>query len=269
MSDNLELPINNNNLQIKSEEKCILVSGIPLLLPKPSPQPSTTVFASTEVQSHGFGWEKEILQIYGATLDELSKIPYTSKVDLPFHLNRLNMCNISVKTTKSLNTICMADCLRLFDSINNTTTTTLAKPPPPLHLVVMTYNQNTPNTKQISQIIEVDLTNSSELLFGKLTRNKIFELDNLIKQVPNNRKPTKEEHIQMYNMRSQLQELSGAIYLNIKCNSQQSRLQCSFNKFQHFIDNNPTRVIAKSNNNEFYCGKISSSIISLPRKFNK
>ena len=248
------------------ENKYILVYGIPnkrkrMIDESPSDVSPTKVFKSTEVQSHGFGWEKEILQLYGATVEELNDIPYTSKVDLPYYLNRLNMCDISVKTTKSSNTVCMADCLRLFDAINMSTN--------PIHLVVIIYNQNTPNTKKISNIIEVDLTNSRELLFGTLNRGQLLELDTLVKRVPQNRKPTNEEHTQMYNIRTQLQELSGSIYLNIKCNSQQSRLQCSFNHFQQFITNNPTRIIATSNNNEFHGGMISSSIISTPRKFNK
>jgi hypothetical protein len=171
------------------------------------------------------------------------------------------MCDISVKTTKSANTVCMADCLRLFDAINISTN--------PIHLVVIIYNQNTQNTKTISSIIEVDVTNSRELLFGSLNREQLLELDMLVKRVPQKQKPTDEEHKQMYIMRNQLQELSGSIYLNIKCNSQQSRLQCSFNHFQQFITNNPTRIIARSNNNEFHGGTISSSIISTPRKFNK
>ena len=211
-----------------------------------------------EVQSHGFIWEKEILMnVYGATSDELKNIPYTSKVDLPAHLNRISKNDIYVKTTCNKNTVCMADSIRLFDAVNSNTT---------IHLVVISYKQEN-NTKIILNIIEVDLTNSTELLFGTLCRNKLVELDTLVKKVPQKRKPTKEEHDQIYNMKQKLQELSGAIYLNIKCNSTQSRLQCSFNNFIKFINENPTRVIATSNNNTFRGGNISSSIISPMRKF--
>jgi hypothetical protein len=95
------------------------------------------------------------------------------------------------------------------------------------------------------------------------------ELCHAIKSVPHKRKPTKEEYTKMYLIRDSLQALSGAIHLDIKCNSTQSRLQCSFNRFQQFIEKNPTRIIAKSNTNAFRGGVISSQIISSRRVFKK
>lgn len=222
---------------------------------------SVSATVKNEVQSHGFIWEKEILmKVYGATLDELKTIPYNSKVDLPYHLNHIDNCDIYVKTTGKPNTVCMADTIRLFDAVNSNKH---------IHLVVITYKQDTLNTKVISNIIEVDLTNSTELLFGTLSRNQILELDTMVKSIPQKRKPTKEEHTQIYNIRERLQGLCGAIYLNIKCNSTQSRLQCSFNNFIKFINDNSTRVIARSNNNEFRGGSITGSIVSQMRKFNR
>ena len=72
-----------------------------------------------EVQKHGFLWEKEILKNRGVTEDELQSIKYTSKMDLPANLDRLDNSNISVKTTNSPNTVCMGDCLRVFDSTDS------------------------------------------------------------------------------------------------------------------------------------------------------
>ena len=66
-----------------------------------------------------------------------------------------------------------------------------------------------------------------------------------------------------------MQELSGAIHLDIKCNSTQSRLQCSLNHFQQFIEKNPSKIIAKSDTNEFRGGSISSHIASSRRVFKK
>ena len=74
----------------------------------------------------------------------------------------------------------------------------------------------------------------------------------------------------MYTIRDELQKRSGAIRFDIKCNSTQSRLQCSFNKFQSFLTNNPTKIIAKSDtsqSNKFYNGSITHQIQSSPRKF--
>ena len=217
-----------------------------------------------EVQSHGFRWEKDIIvNVYGALIDELANIKYTSKVDLPCNLNRLDRCDLSVKTSCNKNGVCMADCLRIFDAVNRNSET-------PFHMVVIHYNQDdTTHRKNISSIIEIDLTNSRELLFGTITSDQISELDKAIKLIPHKRKPTSEEYKTIYFMRDSLQLLSGAIHLDIKCNSTQSRLQCSFNRFQQFIENNPTRIVAKSNTNEFRGGVISSYIDSPRRNFKR
>jgi hypothetical protein len=178
-------------------------------------------------------------------------------MDLPAKLNKLNSCDISVKTSCSKNTVCMAECLRVFDAASSGI---------PMHMVVIYYIQDdTNNTKKISTIIEVDLTNSTSLLFGSLTRSQIEELDKEVKSIPQKRRPTHEEHTKMYAMRDSLKSLSGAIYLNIKCDSTQSRLQCSFNRFQEFIEKNPSRVIATSNSNEFRGGVITLEINSSRR----
>ncbi len=215
-----------------------------------------------EVQAHGFSWEKELItKVYGATQEELKGIKYNSKMDLPSSLNRLDSCDVSVKTTCSVNTVCMADCLRVYDAVSSGK---------PIHLVVILYKQDdTSNTKKISSIIEVDLTYSCDLLFGTLTRSQLEELDKAVKSVPQKRKPTEYEYKNMYSIRDRLQELSGAIHLDIKCNSTQSRLQCSFNHFQTFVEKNESRNIAKSNTNEFRGGIISSEIKSYRRVFKK
>ena len=215
-----------------------------------------------EVQSHGFSWERELIcNVFGVTIEDYKQIKYTSKMDLPANLNRLDGCDVSIKTSCNLNTVCMADCLRVFDAVTSGNS---------FHMVVVHYNQDdTNNTKNIIAITEIDLTASSDVLFGSLTRCQIEELDKLIKSIPQKRKPTQEEHKKMYILRDSLQMMSGAIHLDIKCNSSQSRLQCSFNKFQEFIEKNPNKLIAKSNNNEFRGGAISASITSSRRVLRK
>jgi len=218
--------------------------------------------ARKEVQAHGFSWEKEtITNIYHATNEELKEIKYTGKTDLPAKFNRLDNCDISVKTTGSKNAVCMGDCLRVFDAIGSGK---------PIHMVVIHYIQDdTTNQKKVANIIEIDLTNSRDLLFGTLTRSQIEDLDKAVKSVPQKRKPTEEEYKKMYSIRDSMQELSGAIHLDIKCNSTQSRLQCSFNHFQQFIEKNPSKIIAKSDTNEFRGGSISSHLASSRRVFKK
>lgn len=220
----------------------------------------TTSHKRKEVQSHGFVWEYEIItKVYGATPEELSSIKYTSKMDLPSNMNHLDNCDVSIKTSCSMNAVCMADCLRAFDA---------AWSGNPIHMVVIHYIQDDTNcVKKLSTITEVNLTNSREQLFGTITRAQLETLVAAVKSVPQKRKPTDDEYTKMYAIRDSLQPLSNAIHLDIKCNSTQSRVQCSFNHFQEFIEKNPTRVVAKSNTNEFRGFTISSEVASSRRAF--
>lgn len=231
---------------------------------EPIPVDETKSRAATlraEVQAHGFSWEQEILQrVYLAQVDELKTISYTSKVDLPSRFNRLNPVDLSIKTSCNPRGVCMADCLRTFDSVSANAD--------PLHLVVLHYKQAM-QTKRIVSIIEIDLTGSSALLFGSITRDRLAELDSLVKSVPSKRKPTVEERKKMYELRDSLQRISGAIHLDIKCNSTQSRLQCSFNQFAVFINNNLSRVVEKSDTNHFRGGEISLELQSPSREFKR
>lgn len=215
-----------------------------------------------EVQKHGFLWERDIIQnIYGVTEEELSRIKYTSKMDLPGEYNRIDGVALSIKTTCSANTVCMADCLRVYDAVTSGS---------PIHMTVVQYKQNKENTiKKLVKITEVNLTNSGILLFGSVTRENILELCNAVKAIPQKRSPTQQEHAAIYAIRNRIASQSGAIHLDIKCNSTQSRLQCSFNQFQKFIEDNPDRVIAQSDNGEFRGGKVIEEILSGPRSFSR
>jgi hypothetical protein len=216
----------------------------------------------TEVQAHGFKWEDEIKRnIFHLTDDEIKKVKYTSKFDVPIQHNRLSDHNVSIKTTGTPNTICMADCLRLYDICSSND---------PYRMITIVYKQDDiTKSKRFVEIVEVDLTSSKELLFGDLTRSDIEELDKAVKSVPQKRKPTKEERDNMFDIQARLQKKSGAIYMNIKCDSKQSRLQSSFNKFGKFIEDNPSRVIQKSETPQLYGGSISSILSSGRRVFRK
>lgn len=216
----------------------------------------------TEVQAHGFSWEKELIyNVYKATPEELAAIGYTDKMDLPAALNHLDGCDVSMKVTCSANAVCMADCLRVFDAVSSGS---------PLHMTVIHYKQDdATQKKKIVSIYEVNLTGAKELLFGTLSRAQLEELDRLIKSVPQKRSPTPEEHARIYALRDELQKQSAAIHLDPKCNSQQSRLQCSFNRFQSFLSANPGRIVAKSLTNEFRGGAITPEIASGRRTFKK
>ena len=214
-----------------------------------------------EVQKHGFTWEGEMIRnVYKCS----ESVSYTGAIDLPAHLNQLESCRVSIKTTGSPNAVCMGDCLRVYDAVSGVV---------PIHATVMTYVQNDETkTKKINSIVEVDITHSRTLLFGHLSRAQIEELDKLIKKVPQKRSPTPEEHTAMYTLRDALHALAGpeaAIHLDIKCNSQQSRLQCSFNRWLSFVANNPDRVVAIGDASSFRGGAICAEISSARRTFKK
>lgn len=220
------------------------------------------VMSRNEVQKHGFTLEKEIIRnVFHVSDDDLKKIKYTSKMDLPAVLNKLDGCDLSIKTTGSPNTVCMGDCLRIYDSVSSEK---------PLHLVVIMYKQDdVKNTKNVTEIIEVDITGLKYILFRDIKREDIEELDKAVKKVPQSRSPTPEEHAAMYSIQKKLIDKKGEIYFNIKCDSKQSRLQCSFNSFSEFIKRNPDKIVARSNTNEFRGGIISMEIESGRRKLKK
>jgi len=215
---------------------------------------------SVPTQGHGFSIEKDIMRtIYHMTEEEIKSIPYTSKVDIPANLNRLDHCDVSIKASCNPHMVCMADCLRFYDSVCSGN---------PIHMIVVHYCQMG-DIKKITTITEIDLTDSCEALFGSLTRADIETLDRAVKAVPQKKKPSEEERKTMYDIRDSLQKQSGAIHLDIKCNSTQSRLQCSFNRFQQFLETHPTRIVAKSNTHEFRGGALSPEIVSSRRVFKK
>lgn len=213
----------------------------------------------TETQAHGFTWEKDLIQhVYGATDAEMSTIGYTNKIDLPASLNRLDHVDVSMKTTGTKHAVCLGDCLRFYDSVSSGK----------IHMTVIHYLQeDATHTKRLECITELDLTESVKELFGTLTRPELEELDTLVKTVPQKRSPTPEERTNMYSLRDRLQQRSAAIHLDIKCNSQQSRLQCSFNRFQTFLAEHPARIVATSKTGAFRGGQIATSILSKRRTF--
>lgn len=212
------------------------------------------------VQSHGFSWEREIrLRVYRAIPEELETLKQNSKFDLPSHFNHLDGHNLSVKTTHTQRIVCMGDCLRIFDAASNGES---------FHMVVIQYTQNdTTKTKHICSIVEVDLTSSKEILFGDVSRAQLKELDSAVKSVPQSRRPTTDEHDRMYSLRNAIQPSSNAIHMDIKCNGTQSRLQCSLNRFHLFLEQNPNRIVARSNTNEFRGNVLTPYISSARRSF--
>ena len=262
MSNEISTLISN----LTKEEKLSLIDDLTASIreeagiPKTKKSKRAKGSKGSEVQKHGFIWQKELqMNVYGATEDELKNIPYTSESDLPRALNRKDDVNLSIKTTGSENAICMGDCIRVYDAVSSGN---------PHHMTVVLYKQ-CDDKKTLASIIEVNLINSVKLLFGSITKDQLLTLDKAVKAVPRSRSPTPEEHKHMYSIRNSLLPMSGAIYLNIKCDSKQSRLQCSFNRFQKFLKENPDRIIEQSTSGSFRGGNVLEVIESGSRVFTK
>ena len=155
----------------------------------------------------------------------------------------------------------MGDCSRIYNSVSSGQ---------PYHLVVINYAQRG-QYKHVTRIIEFDINGLKTELFGQLTGEQIIQLADAVKAIPQKHKPTADERKVLYELKATLQPLSGIIGLDIKCNSQQSRLQCSISagRFKDLLAKFPVRIIATSNTNEFRGGVIRESIPSEKRTFKK
>lgn len=213
-------------------------------------------------QAHGFTWERELLtKVYQAPASELATLSYTAKNDLPAAMNRRDAgVAVSVKTSGNPKNVDMGSALRIFDAVSSGEK---------LHVTVIFYAQEDATTKRIREIIEVDLTNATPLLFGTLCRSDVEALDAIVRAVPKKRSPTAEEHAAIYSLQPALNERAGAIQLRPKCDSQQSRLQCSFNRFDLFIAAHPERVNHRGTATDFRGTQIQEAIASTPRVRNK
>jgi hypothetical protein len=216
------------------------------------------------VQNHGFVWEAALLSsVYGVSEADRKGIGYTNKTDLPAALNRLDSVDLSIKAAGHRNAICMGNCLSIYDAVSSGT---------PLHMTVIHYEQDDAAAlKRLRSITEVDLTASAAALFGDITRAELEQLDRAVKAVPQKRYPTPEEHAAMYAIQKALLLRCRAIHLDIKCDKQQSRLQCSFsfNRFQQFLRDHPERIVAQSTTGEFRGGRIVEEVASARRVLKK
>jgi len=213
-----------------------------------------------EVQKHGFIWEENICKkVYKVSDKDYESISYTSKMDIPKEYNNLNNTNVSIKTSKNINTICMSDPKNLYNKVNSKE---------PYNLCIIMYNQ-IEDKKILQEIFEINLTDSCNILFRKVTIADIIEFENKVKTIPKNRSPTNDEKKQLDILQKQLQQKSGIIKFNRKIDSkEQRRLQCSINKFQNFIKEHNKLIVNHSRNNIFYGCEVIKEILSSPRIFN-
>lgn len=244
---------------IEKKKGYIKDKGLEIIIKKKVVTKNKKATSKKEVQEHGFFWEKHILRnCFNITEDNLKSIGYTAKHDLPKELNTEGF-NISCKCSKSLNDVNMGDPIRLFDAVNNKDDS--------IHLIIFFWKQYK-GTKKVIKNYEIDITDQKDLLFGKITKDDLETLRNIVCKIPTKSKPSPEQHKTMYDLRNKLHEKKGALRLDIKCNSQQSRIQCTIHKFTEFIVEHSNLVISSNETNEFR-GKSIPDFHGGARVFNK
>lgn len=210
-----------------------------------------------ESQAHGKTWERDLgLNVYKATEDELASVPYTAPIDIPHAFNRLDGIDVSIKATKR-DDVDMGDIVRLYEEVSSGK---------PFHVTVVIYEQTTPTTKTLKGVIELDLTNSTTLLFGTTTLAEIKELVAYVKAIPRNGR-TSEHQATYKRMAANLKK--GLISYGPKVDSKgQRRVQGRISKFRQFVLDNSSLIIAEGTS-QFRGGTIQAEIVSPPRLRNK
>ena len=169
-----------------------------------------------ENQLHGFTWEAEIkTTVFG--LDVAAH--YTAVHDIDRSHNRFDANeNISIKTTGG-STVCMGDALRILDY-----------EPGVLHTAIVVQYEQCADSKVVVCVYELDL-GQRELLWGRVAREEVSELDALVRSMPRGRR-VPEIDAAITAKKNELNAKSGVLKFNPKIDSKtQRRLQCSIPKF--------------------------------------
>lgn len=186
-----------------------------------------------ESQQHGFIIERHILRDV-FKVPEDARIAYTSKDDLPCEFNSLNPGEaISIKTTTT-NAVDMGNPFSIFLCERPTT------------LIVVRVRQDSPTTKAIQTITEIDLLKAKPLLFGALTKKDLDDLNTLTKAIPAGT-PTPGPKAAAHAKKKEINSRSGAITFRVKVDSKtQRRIQCAFSNFPAFCAKHPEVVLSHS-----------------------
>jgi len=212
-----------------------------------------------ENQAHGKAWENHLAaNVYKST----QAVSHTAAIDVPHAFNGLDPgIDVSIKVSGG-DAVDMGDILRIFDEVSRDQ---------PIHMTVLCWKQDTPTTKKLTSITEVDLTNSVQLLFGTATRLQIQALVDYVKAIPHHGRTA--EHQSTYKRMAYELKTScgGCISYAPKVDStKQRRVQGHFGNFSAFVDaHRSTRLVAESKTGEFRGGKIPEEIESTSRIRNK
>lgn len=174
-------------------------------------------------QQNGHDFDNEIKHVYG-----VGKTDYTARHDIPAEFNE----GIPVSVKSSVGDTCdCGDALRMYD---NTATA--------LHTLRGQFEQ-VGTEKHLRQLHLVDLSHSTELLWGGNTRDDLVHLDRLTKTYRPGREDIRAE---VHAMKNTMNARSGFMQFRPKMDSSQHRLQCSIAKWSDFVAKHPERVLDHS-----------------------
>ena len=172
-------------------------------------------------QQNGHDFDNEIKKIYN-----VHSVSYTSPHDIPAELNE----GIPASIKSSVGDTCdCGDALRMFNKSQ------LDK-----YQMIRGRFEQVAEQKHLREIHLVNLSNSTELLWGSLTPDEVTALSELTKTF----RPGREDiRTAVHLMKKELNAKSGIMQFRPKMDSEQHRLQCSIPKWVNFIKSNPARVI--------------------------
>jgi hypothetical protein len=203
-----------------------------------------------ESQAHGFIWEKSVLEgVYGIFNTQQGG-SYTRKHDVPANENMIDHVNVSIKTAGG-KSVDMGDARRVFDAAENE----------PITLLVLQYKQEGAE-KVLKNVLEIDLSSSTEELFGEVTLAEIGELHDFLRAIPPGTASLaiREEYKQRARV---LNSKSGALQFRPKVDSKnQRRLQCSFPDIGAFCENWPERIKSQNPSGIFKGVQLPTKILS-------
>ena len=180
-------------------------------------------------QQNGHDFDNEMKAIFKVT-----DVGYTSVHDIPAQFN--GGTDASVKSSVGDTCDC-GDAIRMWHN-------SLL---PNYHMIRGRFEQ-VGTQKHLREVHEVNLSLSTELLWGTLTLDEITKLNELTKSYrPGNEEIRKAVHV----LKKELNAKSGFMQFRPKMDSQQHRLQCSIPKWSRFVTAIPDRVISHTTDGMF------------------
>jgi hypothetical protein len=181
-------------------------------------------------QQNGHDFDNEIKNIY-----DVHDVSYTSPHDIPAEFNT----GIPASIKSSVGETCdCGDALRMFNNSQ------LEK-----YQMIRGRFEQIGEQKHLREVHIVDLSRSTEILWGSLTLDEVIALSELTKTFRPGREDIREA---VHTMKKQLNAKSGFMQFRPKMDSEQHRLQCSIPKWSNFIQSHPTRMIEHITNGLFH-----------------